>query len=66
MLQVRLVDEPPQDIRRFDDEEEIASEPTLKDAEAICEIFQRYLQERCEITARKPRGRRSRLTASST
>ncbi len=64
MLQVRLADEPPQGIGRFDNDEEIACEPTAKDAEAICEIFQRYLQARCEITAPKPRGRSLKLSAS--
>ena len=61
MLQVRLADEPPQDISRFDDKEEIACDPTAEDAEAICEIFQRYLQARCEITAPKPLGRRLKV-----
>lgn len=64
MLQIRLADEPPQGTRRFDNDEGIASEPTAEDAGAICEIFQRYLQERSEITVLKPRGKSLMASAS--
>ena len=39
MVHVRLVDGPPQDIRRFDNEDELASKLTAEDVETIREIF---------------------------
>ncbi|MDR3506644.1 MAG: ferritin-like domain-containing protein [Caulobacteraceae bacterium] len=39
MLHVRLVTEPPQDIRRFDNDDELASKLTSQDVETIREIF---------------------------
>jgi hypothetical protein len=39
MVHVRLVDGPPRDIRRFDNEDELASKLTAEDVETIREIF---------------------------
>ena len=39
MLHVRLVDEPPRDIRRFDNDDDLASRLTAADVETIREIF---------------------------
>lgn len=39
MLHVRLVDGPPQDIRHFDNDDELASKLTAEDVETIREIF---------------------------
>ncbi len=39
MLNVRLVDRPPQDVRRFDNEDELASKLAPEDVETIREIF---------------------------
>ena len=39
MIHVRLVDGPPQDIRRFDNDDELASKLTPDDVETIREIF---------------------------
>jgi hypothetical protein len=64
MLQLRLVDEPSREVRRVDNDEEIAGELTAEDAEAICEIFHLYLQERSEITVLKPRGKSLMASAS--
>jgi hypothetical protein len=58
MLRPRFVEEPSWVVRRVDNDEDIAGESTEEDAEAICEIFHRYLQERCKITFGKPRGRK--------